>query len=250
MQGFGLLQRDRAFSHYQDIDLAYQLRPSYWITPKTKLGDGHVELFEMPTTDESNDNVVASWVGKDKPPVGKPLEYAYSITAALDLDGLFSRAKTLNTFQTAARALGSNEPNSPTTRRFMIDFNGGDLAYYRDDPGLVKITASASGAKIVRSYSEYNPFIDGIRATFDVDVPAGETSDLRAFLHDGPNVLTETWTFPWTAPGSPAPRPRPRPRLPPTRRRSRGFVVRRRLLVTRGRAKLLSTRCPLRKSHR
>ena len=208
-QGFGLLQRDRDFSHYQDIDLAYQLRPSYWITPKTKLGEGHIELFEMPTTDESNDNVVASWVGKDKPPVGKPLEYAYSITSALDFNGLFTRAKTLNTFQTAARALGSNEPNSPSTRRFMIDFNEGDLAYYKDDPSLVKVTASTTAGRIVRAYAEYNPFIDGVRATFDVDVPAGQTAELRAFLHDGPNVLTETWTFPWTAPGAPAPAPTP-----------------------------------------
>ena len=205
VQGFGLLQRDRDFSHYQDIDLAYQLRPSYWITPKTKLGGGHVELFEMPTTDESNDNVVASWVAADKPPVGKPFEYAYSITSALEFDGLTSFGQTLNTFQTSARALGSTEPNSPTTRRFMIDFNKGDLAYYKDDPGLVKIVASTSAGKILRSYTQLNPFIDGIRATLDVELAPGETADLRAYLHDGPNVLTETWIFPWTAPGAVAP---------------------------------------------
>ena len=219
MQGFGLLQRDRDFSHYQDIDLAYQLRPSYWVTAKTKLGEGHVELFEMPTTDESNDNVVASWVAADKPPVGKPLEYGYSITSALDFDGLTTFGKAINTFQTSARALGSNEPNSPTMRRFIIDFAHGDLAYYQHDPSLVKIDASSSTGKIVRAYTQPNPFIDGIRATFDVELAPGETADLRAYLHDGPNVLTETWVFPWTAPGTP---PVPAPaRLPPPRRISR-----------------------------
>ncbi len=214
VQGFGLLQRDRDFSHYEDIDLAYQLRPSYWVDVKSKLGDGHVELFEMPTTDESNDNIVASWVAADKPPVGKPLEYAYSITAALDLEGLTSFGKAINTFQTSARALGSNEPNSPTTRRFMIDFNKGDLAYYRDDPGLVKIKASTSAGKIIRAYTQLNPFIDGIRATFDVELAPGETADLRAYLYDGPNIMTETWTFPWTAPGAP-PASAPAPADPP-----------------------------------
>ncbi len=207
VRGFGLLQRDRDFSHYQDIDLAYQLRPSYWVNVKSKLGDGHVELFEMPTTDESNDNIVASWVATDKPPVGKPLEYAYAITSALDLDGLTSFGKVVNTFQTSARSLGSSEPNSPTMRRFIIDFAEGDLAYYKDDPGLVKIDASTSTGKIVRAYTQLNPFIDGIRATLDVELAPGETGNLRAYLRDGPNILTETWVFPWTAPGTPAPTP-------------------------------------------
>lgn len=207
VRGFGLLQRDRDFSHYEDIGLAYQLRPSYWVAPKTPFGEGHVELFEMPTTDETNDNIVASWVPKDKPAVGKPFEFAYTITSALDFGYLSRGAKTLNTFQTEARALGSSEAKSATTRRFMIDFNGGDLAYYKIEPSLVKIVASTSVGRIVRSYTEYNPYIDGVRATLDVEVPAGETADLRAYLKDGPYTLTETWTFPWSAPPANTPAP-------------------------------------------
>ena len=42
VRGFGLLQRDRTFDHYQDLDLAYQLRPSYWIEPHEGWGDGGV----------------------------------------------------------------------------------------------------------------------------------------------------------------------------------------------------------------
>ncbi len=62
VQGFGLLQRDRVFEDYQDLDLGYELRPSYWIEPKGDWGDGRVELVELPTGDETNDNIVASWV--------------------------------------------------------------------------------------------------------------------------------------------------------------------------------------------
>ena len=199
-KGFGLLQRDRDFSHYQDIDLAYQLRPSYWVEPKTKLGEGHVELFEMPTTDETNDNVVASWVSADPVVVGKPLSLAYTITSALDLDYLSANARTHDTLQTAARALGSNEPNSPTTRRFMIDFNGGDLAYYKDAPGDVQVVCAASVGKILRSYTQYNPAISGFRATFDIQLEPGQTADLRAYLQVDGQALTETWMFPWEAP--------------------------------------------------
>lgn len=213
VKGFGLLQRDRHFDHYQDIDLAYQLRPSYWVEPKTDFGEGHVELFEMPTTDETNDNVVASWVAKDPVTAGKPLSYAYSITSALDLDDLSSNVKTVSTFQTAARTLGSNEPNVPTTRRFMIDFAGGGVDYYQDDPGAVTVVVGTSKGKIVRAYTQYNPSIKGFRATVDVDVPPGETTDMRAFLKAGVAALSETWIFPWQAP---APLPPPPSLQPPT----------------------------------
>ena len=199
-QGFGLLQRDREFSHYEDIDLAYQLRPSYWVKPKSKLGEGHVELFEMPTTDETNDNVVASWVSKEDVEPGRPVRYAYAITSALDLAGLSSNGKVEASFQTEARALGSSEPNVPTQRRFMIDFAGGNLAYFGSDPAAVQLVATTSAGRILRSYTQKNTFIDGFRGTVDVELEPGQSADLRAYLKNGPNTLTETWTFPWTAP--------------------------------------------------
>ena len=200
VQGFGLLQRDRDFSHYEDIDLAYQLRPSYWVKPFTKLGEGHVELFEMPTADETNDNIVASWVSKDDVQPGKSLRYGYSIVSALSLDDLSANAKVLATFQTSARALGSAEPNLPNVRRFIIDFVGGELAYFRDDPGQVQIIATTSMGRILRSYTQYNPYVAGFRGTLDIELAAGQTANLRAFLKAGPTALTETWLCTWDAP--------------------------------------------------
>ena len=64
LRGFGLLQRDRSFEHYQDLDLAYELRPSYWIEPREGWGEGGVDLVELPTDDETNDNIVAAWTPK------------------------------------------------------------------------------------------------------------------------------------------------------------------------------------------
>ena len=200
VQGYGLLQRDRHFDHYEDIDLAYQQRPSYWIEPKTKLGEGRVELFEMPTTDETNDNIVASWVSKQPLTVGSPLTYSYTITASLDFDHLFDSAKTLNTFQTQARALGSPEPHSPTSRRFLVDFVGGDLPYYKDDPGAVQVVAGTSQGKITRASSQWNPAINGFRATIDVQLDPDQNADVRGFLRTGAKTLSETWLFPWQAP--------------------------------------------------
>ncbi len=39
-QGFGLLQRGRQFSRFEDLDDRYDLRPSAWITPKGDWGKG------------------------------------------------------------------------------------------------------------------------------------------------------------------------------------------------------------------
>ena len=62
LKGFGLMQRDRDFQHYSDIELAYEERPSYWIEPTHDWGTGEVELVELATKDETADNVVCALI--------------------------------------------------------------------------------------------------------------------------------------------------------------------------------------------
>ena len=61
-RGFGLLQRDRDLDHYQDLEARQDLRPSAWVEPKGDWGAGRVELVEIPTANDTNDNIVAYWV--------------------------------------------------------------------------------------------------------------------------------------------------------------------------------------------
>ncbi len=199
IKGFGLLQRDRNFDHYQDLDLAYELRPSYFVEPRDSWGEGHVDLVELPTEHETNDNIVASFAPKDSPEPNKPFSYGYRLIASLNLTRLSPNGRALNTYQTTAAALGSPEPLTPGTRRFIIDFIGGDLPYYAPDPQLVEVVPSTSQGKIVRSFIVPNPHTKGFRAALDVQLEAGQATDLRAFLRRGPQALTETWTYPWRA---------------------------------------------------
>jgi len=201
-QGFGLLQRDRRFESYQDLDLAYENRPTYFVEPQGSWGEGRVELVELPTTDEAADNIVASFVPAASPEVGKPFAFAYRITAGLYMPRLTPNGRVLHTFETYARALGSSEPVRPGSRRFLVDFAGGDLAYYLEDPGQVEAVASATNGDVLRASVIANPHIDGLRALFDVAVKPGQTTDLRLYLRAGQRALTETWTFPWTAPAA------------------------------------------------
>src|SRR5271163_5284171 len=136
-RGFGLLQRDRNFSDYEDLDLAYELRPSYWIEPHEGWGAGNVELVELPTSDESNDNIVAFWAPKDGVDAGKSLAYGYRITSLAMHQSLTPGGRTVGTFRVAPRALGAPESPPPGAARFLIDFSGGDLSYYMSDPSMV-----------------------------------------------------------------------------------------------------------------
>ncbi|MCL2385032.1 MAG: glucan biosynthesis protein G [Alphaproteobacteria bacterium] len=198
-RGFGLLQRDRDFNHYQDLDLAYELRPSLWVEPRGAWGEGHIELVELPTDHETNDNIVASFVPKDPPEPGTPFGYAYRLAADLDFPQLSPNGRALNTYQTRAAALGSSEPPPPGSRRFIIDFTGGDLAYYLDNPELVEAVPSTSQGTITRSFIVPNSHTKGFRAVIDVALQPGQSTDMRAFLRTGTKALTETWTFPWRA---------------------------------------------------
>lgn len=196
-RGFGLMQRDRVFEHYQDLDLAYELRPSYWIEPRGQWGEGRIDLVEIPTSDETNDNVVAFWTPKEPTQAGQPVTLGYRMTAVTNADALHPGGKALNTFQTRTAALGSVEAPKPGSKRFIIDFNGGDLAYYRNDVEQVQIVASTTAGRIIRTFIVPNEKIRGFRAAIDLQLDPGQSADLRAFLKAGNRALTETWTFPW-----------------------------------------------------
>ena len=199
VRGFGLLQRDRGFEHYQDLDLAYELRPSYWIEPRQGWGEGRVELVELPTSDEANDNIAVSWAPKEIVQAGASLTYGYRLTALLNDSRLTPGARALSTFRTHAKALGASDAPAPGATRFLIDFSGGELSYYLSDPTLVEVVATTSAGRINRSFLTPNSHVSGFRAGIDVQIDPGQSCDLRVFLKSANHALTETWTFPWRA---------------------------------------------------
>jgi glucans biosynthesis protein len=201
-KGFGLLQRDRSFESYQDLEASYQRRPGYFVEPDGAWGEGAVTLMELPTDTETNDNVVACWRPRQPYPAGEAVRLSYRVRS-VGGDALHPGARVVNTFGAAALASGTakaDEAKGALSRRFLVDFAGGDLAYYRADPARVEIVASASDARITATSLVANPHTGGLRAAIDVTVSApGQTTDLRAFLRAGGRTLSETWVYPWTA---------------------------------------------------
>ncbi len=199
IRGFGLMQRDRIFEHYQDLDLAYELRPSYWVEPRDGWGEGRIELVEIPTTDESNDNIVACWVPNAAIEAGQNLNFNYVLRAMMNSTRLNPGGYALNTYRAKARALGSTEIDTNGTTRFIIDFVGGDLPYFLKASDQVQVVPTTTNGTILRTFIIPNPKTQGFRASIDVQLQAGQSTDLRAFLRSGPRALTETWTVPWKA---------------------------------------------------
>ena len=196
-RGFGLVQRDRNFDDYQDLDLAYELRPTYWIEPREGWGEGGVQLVELPTENESNDNIVAAWAPKQNLDAGGSMTYGYRITALTNDGRLTPGARAINTFRAQPRAMGAVDPAPAGATRFLIDFSGGDLGYYLSDPTVISIVATTSAGRVLRTFLAPNTHARGFRAGVDVAIDPGQSCDIRVFLRSGVKALTETWTAPW-----------------------------------------------------
>ncbi|MCC2096383.1 MAG: glucan biosynthesis protein G [Hyphomicrobiales bacterium] len=197
VKGFGLMQRDRRFEHYQDIELNYEERPSYWVVPKGDWRDGVIELIELATKDETADNIVCAFVPSEPLEAGKSVSFAYSMYSKNDGLDLHSLAYVKNTFSAPAYALGSKEVAAARTRRLMIDFAGGELEYYLKSPGLVDAVPSAIDAKVMRHFVVPNPAGKGFRVMVDVQFEEDKIGVIQCYLRDGPKLLSETWNYGW-----------------------------------------------------
>ena len=124
-RGFGLLQRDRTFDHYLD-GVRYDRRPSLWVEPLDDWGEGAVHLVELPTNDETEDNIVAMWVPK------QPSTPAPACACAIVCNGARPSPTQTALARCVATRLGrGGEPGKPRpvgVHKFMVEFLGGPLA--------------------------------------------------------------------------------------------------------------------------
>jgi glucans biosynthesis protein len=190
-KGFGLLQRDRNFDHFQDDGVFYDLRPSVWIEPVGDWGRGSVQLVELPTVDEIHDNIVAYWVPEEPVVVGRPLPFKYRLHWNYG-EPLPSRNGTVVANYVG---VGGNpgEDRQKDIYRFIVDFTGGKLAQFGRTDGVETIV-SASRGEVARTAAYPVVTQPGLfRALFDLKVTGSDPVDLRLFMKIGDEALTETW---------------------------------------------------------
>ena len=190
-RGFGLVQRDRDFDHYQDFEARPDLRPSAWVTPQGEWGPGRIDLVEIPTKDDTNDNVVAFWVPESPLAPGTELKFAYDVT-------WFHDDKAL---PPAGRALATRRDRhgAENAVRFVVDFSGRDLDKLPPDTVLEGVVTVGAGndtqGTLLEQQVHKNAVTGGWRLVFQVRPTVDEPFDIRAFLRKGTDSLTETWTY-------------------------------------------------------
>jgi glucans biosynthesis protein len=185
-KGFGLVQRSRKYSDYQDVEAQYEKRPSTWIEPRSDWGEGAVQLIEIPSDRETNDNIVAFWRPKHPIPAGKPWSTSYRLR--------WNQLPKL-TPELGRAVFTRTGPTWDGKRKlFVIDFDG----LGKSTEGL-RIDAGTSAGKLANLVLQPNPRIGALRASFELAPGEAKVAELRLRLMRGDQPATETWLYRWTA---------------------------------------------------
>jgi glucans biosynthesis protein len=198
-KGFGLLQRDRDFEHYQDDGVFYNKRPSLWVEPKSGWGDGAVHLVQIPPMDETVDNVVAFWNPAQKLQPGQEALFGYRLYWGSKPPAQPALATCVATRTGVGGIVGKKREHF--SWRFAVDFAGGQLAKLDWKTAKVEpvITLSSGRAEITSARPLAS--VKGARVMFDV-VPGASPDPitLRLYLRVGEQSLSETWLYEWVPP--------------------------------------------------
>ncbi|MCQ0987741.1 glucan biosynthesis protein [Jiella marina] len=193
---FGLMQRDRLFSNYQDTEARYDLRPSLMIETVGDWGSGVVELVEIPTDSETNDNIVAFWVPEGRPSAGDSLEYRYRMLWGLDPQEQTTLARVAGTYVgVGGNAADANE--NPTSRRFAINFEGGTIHNLPSDASIEPLIDVPSNARLLHQGMSRLPG-GGWRLSIEIEREDSQAVELRVKLSMLQRIVSETWLYQWT----------------------------------------------------
>ena len=198
-RGFGLMQRDRAPTSYEDPEALYERRPSLWVEPVGSWGAGRVELVQIPTPDETNDNIVAYWVPNQPPLPKKPFDIAYRLHWQ-GVKGVDTVPSNKGWVVQSRRGRGYvRQPDGDL--QYVVDFDGPALRALGAEAQLEPVVEIGGNGEL----RERNLFRNQVSGAWRMTVrikraDAGKPVELRAFLQaavkqgsSGP--LTETWSY-------------------------------------------------------
>lgn len=183
--GFGLLQRKRQFSDYEDAEALYERRPSLWVEPQAEWGPGHVELVEIPSDREINDNVVVFWQPRAPIPAGRSAEYSYRLRfTAEPLDDSLARVVATRVGQAL---------QTETQRSFVIDFKGVGPA-----PDDLTLDVWSSAGEVFAPRGHVVPQSGVYRVHFELDPQRESIVELRVTPRSNGEPWGETWLYRWS----------------------------------------------------
>jgi len=184
-QGFGLIQRHRDFAYYQDLEAKYHSRPSVWVKPLGDWGKGSVELLEIPSDSEANDNMVAYWRPEQVLKKGESFSYSYRLSWPDDAPHHQGSVRIVRS--AGGQKLGDSN------REVVVDFSG----IGSDEIAALSIDSHINTGLIAETRLEANPSINGVRVFLSFDPQGAEMGELRLQLLKNGRPAAATWLYRW-----------------------------------------------------
>lgn len=192
LKGFGLAERDRDFRNFQDLEAMYHRRPAVWVEPIRGFEEGSVMLVELPTGEETWDNIVAAWQPAKLPQSPKdPFSFEYRLSW-LEEHEPGDLAKVLSTRR--GFVMDSDD------HLYVVDFSEGRLSPEPPKDWLPGIHVGITGgdAKVLDQRVMRNPETGGWRAFFKLDIPEHTNLlEMNCELLDGSRPISERWMYQW-----------------------------------------------------
>ena len=185
-RGFGLMQREKNFFAYQDIESGFERRPSLWAEPIGDWGEGSVQLIEIPTNEEVHDNIASFWHPKSVLQAKGEHTFTYRLHWGPDTPKPTALARVS---RSAVGAKGEN------TKIFVLDLIGDKLKVV--DPKKIRGVVTAEKAKVQNIVTQPNPATGGWRLSFEIPVKESVPVELRALLMQDDEAISEVWVYRW-----------------------------------------------------
>lgn len=189
-KGFGLLQRDRDFNHYQDLEALYHKRPGIWVQPQWGFDKGAVRLVQLATKDEYMDNVVAFWTPAEPPPLLQPVRLEYVLRWISEADDLPPVGRVIST--------RVDDQDKPYYRHFFIEFAAAPKTAWKPEEIPVVYVGTPTGTTVSEAKPEWNDFNKTWRVSFFASTPENnKPQELICKLLIADKPVTETWSYTW-----------------------------------------------------
>jgi glucans biosynthesis protein len=190
LTGFGLLQRQRRYTDYLDLEALYHQRPSAWVEAQGDWGTGTVQLLELTPLKEFNDNVVAFWTPYTPPPVGEPWKWQYRLHWSAQAPEPAAVSRVLSTRR--GRSLDNDD------YYFIIEFDR-PPSNGPSSPVPEAEWQMGPGALLRDYHVTANPDTGGWRVALRVRFQPGATSaELKCQLYVHGSPMSEQWIYLWT----------------------------------------------------
>jgi glucans biosynthesis protein len=146
---------------------------------------------QIPSPDETNDNIVAYWVPDVTPASRKPFDFEYRVLWQKD-----SETRPPLAWVTQTRRGRGYTRNPDASIGLVVDFEGPALRKLATDARLAgNVTVDANG-EIVEQIVHRNDVTGGWRLILRVRrIDETKPVEVRAFLKGDANTVSETWSY-------------------------------------------------------